>query len=281
MTSSTPDFGSVLRALREKKGMTQQQLADAAGTSVSHLSRLETTPRQISRQLLARLGHELGAEEELSAAAGRLPEHIEKLLATYAAATAPAVFRSKALPAFRRLEAESKAAKFLQTFPGVVRSGRVDHAALGRALHFRVQQSFTPGDDVVTIRNDSVTVSDPGQQDDPATFPRVRFLFAHAAAHVLLGEQTCVFPRAPEGEELCSDIACHLLCPEPLLRRALTAATADQGLGASFLWRTDAANVVATVAARLSIPGWVAVRRLADEALLDSEAILYPAGEQA
>ena len=49
-----------IRAWREHRGLTQQQLAAAAGTSVPYLSQIESEKRQGSAQVLAAIARSLG-----------------------------------------------------------------------------------------------------------------------------------------------------------------------------------------------------------------------------
>ena len=54
----------------------------------------------------------------------------------------------------------------------------------------------------------------------------------------------------------------------------LATAEADNSL----LWSADSGDVISAVAARLAVPGWLAGRRLADEALLENEALYHSMG---
>jgi hypothetical protein len=147
----------------------------------------------------------------------------------------------------------------------------------------------------VQFNSRNVAVSDPGQPGDPAALPRVRFLLAHAAAHAMEDRLACTFPRMGDGEEMACGIATHLLCPPSLLEVALrssldqhehgagteSTSQADLLSQAGDPWRPDIGRVISAVAHRLAVPGWVAVRRLAEESLLDDEALYYsPGGRQ-
>lgn len=52
-----------IKYLREKRGYTQEQLAEAAGLSVSHLSKVETGQRRIGMKAYLSILQELGAAE--------------------------------------------------------------------------------------------------------------------------------------------------------------------------------------------------------------------------
>jgi transcriptional regulator with XRE-family HTH domain len=58
-TSSTPP----LRTLREAKGLSLQQVADAAGVNIGHLSRIERGQTGLSVEVLARLAAVLELRE--------------------------------------------------------------------------------------------------------------------------------------------------------------------------------------------------------------------------
>ncbi|WP_245674002.1 hypothetical protein [Actinoplanes rectilineatus] len=125
-----------------------------------------------------------------------------------------------------------------------------------------------------------MTIRDPGEPGDAGGLPRVRFLLAHTAAHAFRGENVCTFPFVGPEEIPALDMAASLLCPLPLLRRAVAAVLLDLDEDARNPWSSLSANMVPAVAHRLAVPGWVALRRLADESLLDDEAIYYTLGDQ-
>jgi transcriptional regulator with XRE-family HTH domain len=56
-----PTVGERIREIREKRGMTQDKLAEAAGLSKSFLSEVENDKSNISSQILLRIANELGA----------------------------------------------------------------------------------------------------------------------------------------------------------------------------------------------------------------------------
>ncbi len=59
------DGAHPMKALREHRGMTQAQLAKAAGTSAVYISQIERGERRAGRQLRGRLGKALGVEPGL------------------------------------------------------------------------------------------------------------------------------------------------------------------------------------------------------------------------
>lgn len=67
-------FGEVLRELRLAKGMTQDQLAEAADTERSHISSIERAERGPSLPTILTLAAALGME------AGELVSRVEKRL---------------------------------------------------------------------------------------------------------------------------------------------------------------------------------------------------------
>ncbi|MFJ8800981.1 helix-turn-helix domain-containing protein [Streptomyces sp. NPDC102487] len=276
------DLGSTLRRLRQRRGVTQRQLAEATGTHVTHISRLESGERAtVSRRLLERLGDELGALAELAAAAGRVPARAERVLCQFPDALQDAILEARTLPALRRLTAAARAQHLLSRTPGgAVEGGRIEPNALCRQL--RLQPVVRPAGNgpPLAFEGRQVIVTDPGQHGDPAALPRIRFLIAHAAAHALGEQLSCVFPRMGSGEELACDVTAYLLCPSNLLEGALRSAVLEAGPDAKDPWGSDIGAVVTAVARKLGVPGWVAIRRLADEALLDDEALYYTLGDR-
>jgi DNA-binding XRE family transcriptional regulator len=54
-----------VKAMREYRGMTQVELAQAGGTSSVYISQIERGKRRSGRRLLAKLGHALGVASDL------------------------------------------------------------------------------------------------------------------------------------------------------------------------------------------------------------------------
>ncbi|MFE4953463.1 helix-turn-helix domain-containing protein [Streptomyces sp. NPDC056653] len=283
MTSSpADDLGPTLRRLRLRRGMTQRQLADAAGTHVTHVSRVESGERvTVSRELLERLGDNIDGLAELTAAAGRVPARAERAISQFPDALENAVLEARTLPALRRLTAAARAQYLLARTPGgAVEGGRIEPKALCRQLKLQPVVGLADNGPPITFEGRQVIVTDPGQHGDPASLPRIRFLIAHAAAHALDEQLSCLFPRMGSGEELTCDVAAHLLCPPNLLEGAFRSAVLEAGPEAGDPWASDVGAVVTAVARQLGVPGWIAIRRLADEALLDDEALYYTLGDR-
>src|SRR5437868_15322790 len=76
-------FGEIVRTARQRRGLSLAEVADLAGTSPSHLSRLERGKRlALSRDLLSRIATTLEVDTlRLFSAAGLLPPPIERALA--------------------------------------------------------------------------------------------------------------------------------------------------------------------------------------------------------
>jgi transcriptional regulator with XRE-family HTH domain len=284
MVTRIAAFGPILRELRRASGMTLRELADRCGTNHTHLSRLERDDDRVpSRGLLERLARELGPEAgaRLAAAAGQVTPTAERALALFPHALAEPALSTRSVPALRRIEAASLADSLLQRVPmrGIERD-RVNPSILCRTLGLRpLVQSGEVGPAAV-FEGDTVTICDPGEPGDAAALPRVRFLLAHVAGHTLIGRRSCSFPRMGDDEVQAFDLAGQLLCARPLLERALTFISPGLDKDARNPWASRSGDVVTAVAERLSVPGWVALRRLADEALLDDEALYFSLGDQ-
>lgn len=80
------EFGKLLKALRERRGVSQSKLAEKAGFDHSYVSRLEGGARMPTRDAVDRLGAalELGESERdsLLASAGFLPRDLTSLLSS-------------------------------------------------------------------------------------------------------------------------------------------------------------------------------------------------------
>ena len=279
MTGDGSELGVVLRRLRLRRGLTQRQLAVLAGTGVSHLSRLESGDRtDVSRTLLARLGEALGATHELAAAARRLPYATEQALLRYPRALDRDVLDSRTLPALRRSDAAARAEALLNRTPGVEQHGRIDPLVLCRRLGLTPETRVGDGGPPVEFLADAprrgVVIRAPGEPGEPSVLPRTRFLAAHAAAHAMAGEAACSLPMMADAELEACDIAVHLLVPKRLLNDTL----AKAGLERIDVWSPDLGVLMFSVADRLAVPGWVAVRRVADEQLLDDQALYFSSG---
>lgn len=275
-------FGSVLRAERIRKKFTLRELAVRCGISYSHLSRLETgaAARIPSRGLLDRLITALDdpvSSAAISLAAGRISAQSERAVSGFSRAISEPNLSERTLPALRRLDAGAHAEVLLSAaYRRAVAGDRVDPASLCRAAGLRPRIVTGSDDPGVSFETGNVVeIRDSGQVGDAGTTQRVRFLLAHIAAHAALGRHSCTFPRmATDDENTAVDLAAHLLSPRNLLERALRETTLMVDEDARNPWAPRSADRATAVAERLGIPGWVAVRRLADEALLDDEAVL-------
>jgi transcriptional regulator with XRE-family HTH domain len=277
-------FGEALRHLRTRERLTLRELASVAGTDHTHLSRLEHG-RMPSRDLLARLGKAFTAQGrvELFSAAERLPADVERTIASFPHALGTDELSRHTKPSLRRTEAAHLANRLLRSIPaGGVDGGRIEPEILCRRLHFRpVAQTGAEALSVTFDENDSVVmIRDRGTQDDAATFPRLRFLLAHAAGHLLLEQRSCSFPAMRADEDFVCDLAAYLLCPPLLLDKAVLTAGLELDEDARDPWASRYGDIVSVVAEKLAIPGWVAVRRLADESLLEDNALYYSPGDE-
>jgi transcriptional regulator with XRE-family HTH domain len=85
-----PTVGERIREIREKRGMTQDKLAEAAELSKSFLSEVENDKSNISSRILLRIANELGASMDylldgtVKEALEREPVVIPSSLSTYA-----------------------------------------------------------------------------------------------------------------------------------------------------------------------------------------------------
>jgi transcriptional regulator with XRE-family HTH domain len=85
MTAAKQTFGSMLRALRQERGLSLRALARAAEVDVAWLQRIETSERRPSRDLIDRLAKVLGADAEQwqALATENLPRYGPYLRAKY------------------------------------------------------------------------------------------------------------------------------------------------------------------------------------------------------
>lgn len=78
------EFGSLLKTLRERHGVSQSKLAERADFDHSYVSRLESGARMPTREAVDRLGTAMaldqGALDALLASAGFLPRDVTSLL---------------------------------------------------------------------------------------------------------------------------------------------------------------------------------------------------------
>ncbi len=78
------EFGTLLKTLRERHGVSQSKLAERANFDHSYVSRLESGARMPTREAVDRLGKAMGLDQgsldALLAAAGFLPKDVTSLL---------------------------------------------------------------------------------------------------------------------------------------------------------------------------------------------------------
>lgn len=265
-SASTADgFGAALASARQAAGLTQAELSDRCGVSRSHVSRLESGDRsRLSLDLIARLEAELRTEGKLYAAAQVVPPSAAAVLAPLYLALQPTELRRTTSTATRRIHLARVAARFLAAH-GKRDDYRVDVEALVTATGVDLMeddgQKFA-----VVLDTDKVTVVRPIDRDDPRWMPRRRFVLAHAAAHVILGSKACSYPLTGADEDPATDLAAYLIAPSDAVQRAF-----DAVRGETDGW-APGRPVVETVASRLAVPVWVALRRLAEEDLLTTLA---------
>ena len=73
------DFGSLLKVLREKTGLSIKRLAPELHVSYTYLSKLENNKVNPSEELVGRMSHYFSySKEELLLAANKIPEPARK-----------------------------------------------------------------------------------------------------------------------------------------------------------------------------------------------------------
>ena len=75
------DFGSLLKALREKSGLSIKRLAPELSVNYTYLSKLENNKVSPSEELVGRMSHYFSySKEELLLAANKIPEDVLTIL---------------------------------------------------------------------------------------------------------------------------------------------------------------------------------------------------------
>ncbi len=86
MIHQSTELGALLKTLREKRGVSQNKLAEQADFDHSYVSRLESGERMPTREAVHRLADALSLEEPqrdlLLAAAGFLPRDVSSLISS-------------------------------------------------------------------------------------------------------------------------------------------------------------------------------------------------------
>jgi hypothetical protein len=92
-----------------------------------------------------------------------------------------------------------------------------------------------------------------------------RFWVAHAAGHAILSD-SCKWPYVVPTETEVNYLAGLLLAPDRLVQAAVKSCLLKRSGPA---WDPDCGGVVSEVAEKLMVPGWVAVKRIAESGQLD------------
>lgn len=241
-------LAEALQTARSRAGLSRSELAAKANLHTSVLSRLERGeyPHSVTPETLKRLSDALKCDDRLFLAAGAADPQARELLAPLGRA-------------------------FARSGDPAVRAGLRRIELAGIAAEFETQ-GFSPGDTYIDVdvllaavhqsRGQPVNVHYGGRDPDIA---RRRFWRAHAAAHALL-DVVCDWPRVLDREKDVNLLAGLLIAPTRLVTLAVQAAAipADQEI-----WDPGCADLVRVVAERLIVPGWVALRRIADVDGLD------------
>jgi transcriptional regulator with XRE-family HTH domain len=262
-------FGEIVRTARHRQGLSLAEAADLAGTSPSHLSRLERGKRlTLSRDLLSRIATTLEVDTlRLFGAAGLLPPPIERALADPEVALALAdgdrlPYRTRWLLRRRHLGALAEQ-EF--TVPAV---GPVDVETL---LTDRGYTVIEQAGSERRLEIDRMTVRYVG---DPP--PVKRFLLAHALAHsVLEVEPRCCLDNADltydeeSREAEATAMASFILVPTNPLAIAVREETARFDV-----WRGGTGALLESVAGRFGAPTWIVARRVGEDGFFADAAHL-------
>ncbi|MFM8594344.1 MAG: multiprotein-bridging factor 1 family protein [Chloroflexota bacterium] len=84
-TNEHPDFGPTVKAFRQRRGLTKKALADKVQVDASHITRVESGERGVSKELVERIALALDAslqeEHELLRTSGYMTDEAAELLA--------------------------------------------------------------------------------------------------------------------------------------------------------------------------------------------------------
>ncbi len=271
LAENTGSFGALVRSARSRQQLSLTEAAARAGTSASHLSRLERGERTaLSRELLARLASTLDVQPgELFAAAGLLPLAIERELADPALALALAdgdrlPFRTREMLRRRHLAA------LAERLFGAPAAGAVDVEALLRGEDYTLVPTGGPERSLVF---DGMTLRYHGE-----TREIERFLFAHAAAHIALsheeGPSCALHDEEPsrEVDELegeATTLAAFILVPTSPLAMAVREESERYKV-----WLGGTGPLLEAVAGRFGAPAWLVARRVGEEGFFADAAEL-------
>ncbi|MGW2081078.1 helix-turn-helix domain-containing protein [Streptomyces sp. NPDC001939] len=271
-SSAQPDeeLGMLIRMLRRSAMRRQADLAAAAGISASQLSRLELGRRTgVSIDVLIALDTELAAQGRVLAAARILPPYAAALLSPLHRAFDGRRLVDRTVRAVAAVH-HSALGEQLWERAGSAQYHRVQLAPLCRAAGLQVDVADGPSIAVKLMKGRAVvTIAVPSAS--PERLPLERFLIAHALAHTLYGHGSCTYPRTNIDEDAATAAACYLLVPSELLNRA--AEDLRNRYSGDGMWSVGGAPALAeAVASRLGAPGWLTVRRLAEEGYLETMA---------
>jgi transcriptional regulator with XRE-family HTH domain len=271
LAANTGSFGALVRSARSRQQLSLVQAAARAGTSASHLSRLERGERTaLSRDLLARLASTLDVQPgELFAAAGLLPPTIERELADPELALALAdgdrlPFRTREMLRRRHLAA------LAERLFGAPAAGAVDVERLLRDKGYTVVPAIGPERSLVF---DGLTLRYHGETPEIE-----RFLLSHALAHIALEAAegpSCGLhgdapsPAADELEGEATTLAAFILVPTSPLAIAVREESERYKV-----WLGGTGPLLEAVAGRFGAPAWLVARRVSEEGFFADAAEL-------
>lgn len=260
-------FGEIVRSARLRQGLSLDEVAGRAGTSASHLSRLERGKRMaLSRALLDRIASTLEVDPvRLFAAAGLLPPTIERELADPDFSFA--LVDGSRLPyrtrwALRRRHLAGLAEREFPA-PG---AGPVDVASLLGERGYAVVEE--PGRE----RRLEIVAATVRCGGDPA--PQRRFLFAHGLAHIVLEDTPHCHLDHPERDEGEHEAEATALASFILVPTSPLAIAVRDEAERYDVWVGGTGPLIEAVAGRFGAPAWLAARRIAEEGFFADAAQL-------
>lgn len=263
--TAAPPLAGVLATARTRAGVSLAELGEMAGTSASHLSRLERGERTgVSPALLERLARALHLDPaELLAPAGVLAGDVTAALSDpgLAKALGPEALPPATRDALRRLHIAAVAEdwRLEANEPPMP----VDPSAVLRAHRLNVYLDPSSPQQV-RFPDGAHVVIDPSGGAVPT-----RFLAAHAAGHAALeSEPSCNLDSQSEAELDATAFAGFLLAPRGGILQA-----SRQAAPSYDVWQPESASrFITEVAERLGMPAWLAARRMAEDGRLAEAA---------
>ncbi|MEU4548288.1 helix-turn-helix domain-containing protein [Nonomuraea dietziae] len=241
-------LAAALQRFRVQAGLSRRELAARADIDRSVLSRLErgAYPHQVRSETLSRLSAVLNCGDSLHLAAGTASPGVQDLspmLQQVHSALGETAIRE----GLRRLELTAVASAFEARI--LSRDGKqVDEMRLCREVGTATGEPLEP--------RGGCSSAQPAWR---------RFWIGHDAAHTIL-KTICKWPYVLSEETDANYLAGLLLAPDRLVQAAVRNSLLRELRPA---WTPDCGGVVGEVAERLMIPGWVAVRRIAESGHLD------------